>query len=181
LALRYGDRPVAYENRHHFMELQWIPAAVAAGFIRDTTAEYGPVQHYERDVTLGLWRSWGRRRLFALTDEQLPVGRMALNWLPMDVAKAAVDRIRPGSIVMAVRVDRPWVPLWINHLGFTVPAAEPTFRHASRMSHSLRTRDHRLAWYFEHLETAYVNWPTAGVAIFEPIEQGPRVAAVTSP
>lgn len=179
LALRYRGREPRYEHRQHFMELQWLPSAVADGWLRPTTAEYGPVQHYEREVTPGLWRAWGRRSLFSLTDEQLPLGTMALDWLPLDAALAAVDRIRPGSIVLAVRVDRPWVPLWITHLGFTIPAETPTFRHASRMSRSLRTRDHPLAWYLEHLGT-YENWKTAGIAIFEPVEQGPRLAA-TSP
>jgi len=93
--------------------------------------------------------------------------------LSLDTALAVAPNIRPGSIILTVRADRPTVPIWITHLGFTVPRAEPTIRHASRMKSAMDIRDHGLLWYLEHLKT-YVNWPTAGIAILEPIEQGPR-------
>ena len=31
--LRYGDGPVAYENRNHFMVSQWIPNAIEKGYL----------------------------------------------------------------------------------------------------------------------------------------------------
>jgi hypothetical protein len=157
------------------MELQWLPAALGDHWLRETTAEYGAVESYRREVTPALWANWGRRSLFALTDEQLPTGEMRIDYLPLEAALEAVDRIRAGSIVMTVREDRSWVPLWITHLGFTVPAETPTLRHASRMKSALVSRDHSLSWYLEHLGT-YKNWKTAGIAIFEPVEFGPRLS-----
>jgi len=173
LGLRYSGDDHTYANRRHFMELQWLPAALEHRWLRETTAEYGEVASYRREVTPALWANWGRRSLFALTDAQLPTGEMHLDYLPLAAALAAVDRIRPGSIVMTVREDRPWVPLWITHLGFTVPADEPTLRHASHMQSAQITRDHSLRWYLEHLQT-YKNWKAAGIAVFEPVEFGPR-------
>ena len=172
-SLRYGESPPTYANRHHFMELQWIPQNLAARWLRDTTDEYGQTIVYSREVTLAHWRNWGRRTRFAHTDEQLPVGEMTLKVLPLDQAREIADQIRPGSLIFTVREDRPWIPMWITHVGLTIPADEPTIRHASHMKSSLRVRDHSLKWYLDHLAT-YVNWRTAGITIMEPIEPGPR-------
>ncbi len=176
-ALRWDGEP-SYATRRHFMELQWIPDNLAAGWLVDTTDDYGrPVQRFEREVTAGTWRAWGRRSLFAHSDEQLPVGTMALDVLSLEDAMAVVDQLRPGTIVLTVRQDRPWIPIWITHLGFVLANAEqPTVRHATRMS-SRVVRDHPLEWYVEHVGT-YSNWPTAGIALLEPVEQGPRLSAL---
>lgn len=176
LGLRYGGKAPTYANRHHFMELQWIPAAIANGWVVDTTAEYGPTTTLEREVTADTWARWRARARFALTDDQLPTGTMSLTILSLDDALEAVDRIRPGTIVLTVREDRPYKPIWISHVGFVVPADKPTVRHATRMS-SKQVRDHGLAWYLNHLKT-YSRWKAAGVALLEPVEQGPRISAL---
>jgi hypothetical protein len=172
--LRYGDGPIDYAHRHHFMELQWLPANQAAGLIRPTTAEYGEPVHLSKEVTADTWRAWSKRKLFHLADDQLPTGHMELDVLPIAQALQAVDRIRPGSIVLTVRTDRAGVPIWISHVGFTVPADVPTVRHATKVS-GARTRDQTLSWYLQHLES-YKNWPALGISLWEPIEQGPRIA-----
>jgi len=48
-------------------------------------------------------------------------------------------------------------------------------RHATLIGN--QTRDHELAWYIDHLRT-YKNWPVLGIAVIEPIEQGPRLASL---
>lgn len=175
LGLRYDGTP-AYATRHHFMELQWIPAALKNGWLRDTTADYGEVEHWHREVTPGVWRAWNRRGLFHLTDAQLPEGTMRLDILPLDAAMKVAATIRPGSILMAVRDDRSWIPLRITHLGLVVAGNDgPIFRHASHMSSGYETRDNRLSWYLEHMST-YVHWKTAGISLFEPVEFGPRLS-----
>jgi hypothetical protein len=182
LALRYGDGPIEYRTRRHFMELQWIPGNIADGWLADTTATYGPVTHLERAVDADTWHSWRSRARFAMSDEELPVGTMQLDVLSLDDALAAVDDIRPGSILLTVREDRSWNPIWISHVGFVLPteAGQPRqVRHATRMS-SKTVRDHDLAWYLRHLKT-YSKWPAVGVAVLEPIEQGPRLARLSPP
>ena len=182
LGLRYGQQSPPYAHRRHFMELQWIPGNIEDGWLVDTTAEYGPVTHMEREVTLDTWNSWAARKGFAHTDDELPIGTMKLDVLSLDDAIAAADRIRPGTIVLTVRVDRPWKPIWISHVGFVLPnddgdqadGNKPMVRHATRMADK-KVRDHGLAWYFEHLKS-YSKWPAAGIALLEPVEQGPRIS-----
>ena len=174
-SLRYGGRPATYARRRHFMELQWIPGIIAAGWMRDTTAEYGPVKRMEREVTEKTWSTWSARPRFAHRDDELPLGTMRLDVLDLDAAEAAAERIRPGTIVLTVRIDRPWKPIWISHVGFMIPAEEPTVRHATRMAEK-QVRDHGFVWYINKLRT-YTKWPAAGIALLEPIEQGPRRVA----
>lgn len=173
--LRYGvGHPIDYVHRRHFMELQWIPGVVEDGFLRITTSEYGPVQVLHKEVDANTWKWWRSRSKFAHTDEQLPSGTMHLEVLDLDTALAAADRIRPGSVILTVREDRPGVPLWVTHVSLVVPTegGGSTMRHATKIG-SGGTRDHGLAWYIEHLES-YVNWKVAGIAVLEPVELGPR-------
>jgi hypothetical protein len=172
LSLRYGDAPPTYAHRRHFMELQWIPGNIQSGWLRDSTADYGPVRHMERDVDAATWAGWSARKRFALQDEDLPTGTMSLDVLSLDDAIAAADAIRPGSLLLTVRVDRPGVPIWTSHVGFILPGATPRVRHATRMG-TPSVRDHDLRWYLRHLKD-YSRWPAAGVAILEPVESGPR-------
>jgi hypothetical protein len=171
--LRYGDAPIHYANRRHFMELQWIPGAIAAGWLRDVTAEYGEVQRLHREVTSETWANWRGRSSFALRDEELPTGDMTLAYLPLHQVADIVDRIRPGSILLTVRADRPSTPIWISHVGFIFRGPRGAIiRHATRLKPA-GVRDHDLAWYLRHLQS-YNHWPAIGIAVLEPIEQGPR-------
>ncbi|MFT7519380.1 MAG: hypothetical protein ACI9MC_001521 [Kiritimatiellia bacterium] len=173
LALRYRDSNASYQDRRHFMELQWIPDNIAAGWLKDTTQEYGPTTHMVREVDAASWNHWNGRSSFALADEHLPIGTMELHVLSLDDAITAAPTIRPGSIILTVRENRTYKPIWISHVGFMVPNDErPTVRHATRMQ-AKRVIDHGLVWYLKHLKT-YKAWPAEGIAILEPVEQGPR-------
>jgi hypothetical protein len=178
--LRYGDATVAYAHRRHFMELQWLPGNVADGFLVDTTTGYGPTVHLQRDVTAATWAGWRKRKLFAMSDDELPKGRMALDVLPLDAAITAAPKMRPGSLILTVRSDTG--PIWTTHIGFVVPGppdpngvSRPQMRNASKRS-TMDVVDEDLAGYFAHLES-YTNWPVAGIAVFEPVEQAPRRGA----
>lgn len=173
-ALRYHGDP-AYVSRNHFMELQWIPNAVEQGWLRDSTLDYGvPVTHLERVVDDQTWAAWRSRSKFAMADDELPRGPMALDVIGIDDALGMLDRIRPGSVLLTVRQDRSWSPIWISHVGIVMPTNPPTVRHATKMGAG-STRDHDLEWYVEHLRT-YGNPPALGVALLEPMDYGPRLA-----
>lgn len=177
-ALRYGPTRT-YEDRNHFMELQWIPRALADGWLVDSTASYGaPVQRLERQVDDSTWAGWRGREKFVLSDEQLPRGTMALDVLTLDEAVALAPYIRPGTLLLTVREDRVWSPIWVSHVGIVVPGAEPTVRHATKMGVG-STRDHGLVWYLDHLRT-YDNWRAVGVALLEPVEFGPRLSRLAA-
>jgi hypothetical protein len=179
-ALRYGAGPVDYAHRRHFMELQWIPGNVADGWLADTTHDYGAVVTLRKDVQASTWRAWAPRRNFALADDQLPVGEMSLDVLPLAEALRVADQIRPGSLILTVRTDRAGVPLWTTHVSLLVadPSGATVIRHATKIGNG-GTRDHGFRWYLEHLKT--YRWPVLGIAVLEPIEQGPRRSSLPSP
>ncbi|MCB9680283.1 MAG: DUF1460 domain-containing protein [Alphaproteobacteria bacterium] len=172
-ALRYGSGDVAWANRRHFMELQWLPGAVADGWLVDTTASYGPVQTLSRTVTADDWARWPGRGKLPLPDDALPTGPMTLTYLPLATATAALRDVAPGSVLAVVRVDRADTPLWITHVGFAVRKDGRTvLRHASHMTSSRKVTEHDLAWYLGHLAT-FDAWPVAGIAVFAPVDPGP--------
>lgn len=171
--LRYGGHPAEYRYRHHFMELQWLPQAATRGWLTEITRDLGAAVQMRREVHAGTWRGWRRRALFALTDEELPVGEMRLDVLPPEVALAHLAEIPAGALVLTVRSDRPGVPMWTTHLGFTLPKVPPTVRHATKMTPGV-VRDHDLSWYIRHIE-GYPNWPVAGISVWLPREQGPSL------
>ncbi|MCA9489162.1 MAG: DUF1460 domain-containing protein [Myxococcales bacterium] len=176
-AMRYGPGPLDYAHRRHFMELQWIPGNVADGWLRLTTTEYGDTVTLRKTVDDATWRGWSARKDFAMTDEELPVGEMVLDVLPLDEALRVADTIRPGSLILTVRTDRSGVPLWTTHVSLLVPkeGGGTVLRHATKIGNG-GTKDHDFRWYLEHLKT--YRWPVAGIAVMEPVEQGPRMAAM---
>lgn len=181
-AMRYDGEITDYAYRNHFMELQWIPNNVEAGFLEDITGQLGPTRQLSMKVDDTTWRNWGRRSLFELTDEQLPTGTMSLDILPLPQAIEHADQVPPGSVIMTVREPRAGVPLWITHVGIAIRGDDGVMhmRHATKMGSGSVT-DHRLHWYLNHIASAYKRWPAAGIAVFAPREQGPRLSALQQP
>jgi cell wall-associated NlpC family hydrolase len=165
VSLRYGDGPIDYDHRRHFMELQWIPGNLAAGWIRQTTGDYGAVRTLSVSANDQVWATWSGRAKLKLSDEALPRGSATLDVLPLAAAITAAAGIRPGSVVMIAHEERAGVPLLITHLGLVMPGGR--FRHASSTSKVVRDQD--LADYLRRA-AAWKGWPVAGVAIYEPVE-----------
>ena len=182
-SLRYGHgQPQTYEDRQHFMLQQWVPGAIAAGWVRDITAELGETRLLQKSVTLRNWQWWKGRRLFLLPDSLLPVGAFQLPVLPPGAAWDAAPRIPDGAIVLTVRENKDHVPIIVTHLGFKVSSADPDkpfFRHATKMGKRPRVRNDWLRWYVEH-NRWYHWWPVAGFTVLMPQEQGPRRSALTA-
>ena len=178
-AFRYRGPP-SYENRRHFMEASWIPDAIHNGLLEDITPRVGHARVLTKDVTADTWRHWRHRWVFHLPDALLPVGSWSLNYLDLAEAAAAVPLIPPGAIVVTLRQDRSYVPIVVTHIGMVVPPAEGStevrMRHATRMGRRT-VRDDRLSWYVTHLRD-YTRWPSLGVTILMPREQGPRRSAL---
>jgi Protein of unknown function (DUF1460) len=174
-ALRYDDGPRDYFHRRHFMELQWIPGTIRAGLLRDTTREYGRTVAMDKDVGAATWAAWPARKNFAHTDAQLPSGHMHLDVLPLDEAVRVADQLRPGSLMLTVRVDKPEVPIWVTHVSLVVldDTGKKVLRHATLVGDPQETRDHDIVWYLNHIRT-FKSWPVLGVAVLEPVEQQHR-------
>lgn len=178
-ALRYQGAP-AWKNRRHFMEAEWVPDAIRNGLLEDVTATVGVASTLEKVVTPATWRGWGRRtRLFGrLADADLPVGTWSLPYLDLDEAERVVGEIPPGSILLTLRQPREGVPIVVTHISTVVPLPDGgmKMRHATRMG-VRNVRDDDLGWYVHHLRD-YSNWPSLGITILRPIEQGPRRSAL---
>jgi hypothetical protein len=174
--LRFRGGVPSYEARNHFFVMEWIRHNIEAGYLEDITASLGEVAIIDKELNATTYASWRRRDRFPLPDERLPTGAMHLPVLPLEQALAAVDRIPPGAIIVTVRIPLDHIPIVVTHVGFTVPAEQPTMRHATKMGDG-RVRDDSLAWYIEHLES-YTNWPIAGINVLMPLEQGPRLGAL---
>lgn len=175
-AFRYGTHPPSYRNRRHFMELQWLPGAIEAGWLVDSTGRYGETTRLTKNVTAFTWKHWPTRQRFALTDEELPVGPMQLDVLPLPDAQQQAGAFAPGSLLLTVRTDLAGVPIWITHVSLVVQdeSGATVLRHATKIGGKDEVKDHNVAWYLKHLET-YTNWPVAGVAVLEPRKPSPRV------
>ena len=171
MALRYRDADYSYENRRHFMLAEWIPGTIEDGWMRDITASLPGAEARSKTVTLDTWSGWRRRSLFDLSDERLPVGTMDFHVLPLASAHDALEHIPDGSLVFTVRALWDHLPIAISHVGITIPADEPTMRHASAMGKKV-VRDDELAWYVDHV-AEYSNWPTEGLIVLAPVEIGP--------
>lgn len=180
-SLRYQGAPV-YQNRRHFMEAQWVPDAIASGLLTDITPYVGRARTLRKTVDLQMWKNWGKRTLFHLPDERLPVGTWSLNYLSLDEAIASVPRLPAGAILLVLRYARDGVPIVVRHIGMVVPTANGMkFRHATRMG-SQKVRDDRVEWYVGHLSAeTYSKSPILGISVLYPREIGPRLAASHPP
>lgn len=183
-SLRYGEgQAAAYENRHHFMLQQWVPAAIENGWLEDITATLGETRLLTKTVTAQNWRWWRGRKLFLLPDDALPTGDYRIQVLPPGVAWEVAPQIPDGAVVLTVRESKDHVPIVVTHLGFKVSSTDPEapfFRHATKMGKRPRVRNDWLRWYVEH-NRWYHWWPVAGFTVLMPREQGPRKARLTKP
>jgi len=171
-AIRYRGDDMAYDSRRHFIALQWMPDLVANGLFVDTTRRYGETVHTGHRVTEGTWRAWqGRARFGNIPDEQLPVGEIDLNVLPVDTAISAAQSIAPGTIVLTVRTDRPWLPYIVTHVGFVIEGERRTLRHASPTTNQVLDVD--LETWLGGLHR-FENWPALGVVLLEPVDPATR-------
>ena len=164
--LRYGDQPIDFENRHHFMASQWIPSAIEHGFFTDVTAEYGPTQLVIKDYDRVNWSNYQYRRSY-IPLKEYPQGKHYLQILSIEGAIQNIDSVPEGTLIVVVRQNKPEHPVWVSHLGFLIHKEEkPFIRHATKMGDRL-VRDDRLPWYFTHLRW-FDNWPVIGVMLLAP-------------
>ena len=115
--LRYGDGPISYENRNHFMVSQWIPNAIEKGYFKDITHTLGETHVVSKKITRRTWERWRGRHHFFFTPDQFPVGTYRMGVLSLDAAFNAIPNIPEGALVVVVRQNNPYNPVWITHLG----------------------------------------------------------------
>jgi hypothetical protein len=104
--IRYRGDSIAFDQRNHFMESDWIPSNEAKGFVKNVTAQVGgaDVIHDKRTITMEQWKA--RSDATNLPDTRAAVGTFDLVALPLDKVEAHAKQIPNGAIlVVAHRSD----------------------------------------------------------------------------
>ncbi len=168
--IRYAGAP-DFTTRRHYVESQWLPGLVAAGWLRDATADVGgdatveiAVSHLRSD-----WETAARsgRLVPGLDPAALPEGVARLSVVPLARVLAVADRIPDGSVVLVAREPRAGRPWSVVHMGIVVagPGGRRTVRHASADA------GHVVDEPLERFVGRYARqrrWPVAGLAFLEP-------------
>jgi hypothetical protein len=136
--IRYQGGVIAYESRNHFTELDWLPNNMAAGFLRDITAEVAGAKtrsvakvvskrawyaaKTEADLYGFNWESPAARaeraaRLRAL-GASMPDAQAVINYVPLADLPRLLARIPHGTVVSLVRENRADRPTVVSHQFF---------------------------------------------------------------
>jgi hypothetical protein len=175
--LRYSTDEPDWQVRNHVMEAQWIPNAVAKGFLRDVTRQWGGARTRRVSKLLDA-RSWESKngQALALDARARPMGEFSLDIIPAAAALGRLARVPSGTLAVVVRADRASLVTRVSHLGVLVQSKRgPLLRHASRSFG--KVIDERVEAYLGR-NLSYAPWTIEGVALFEPTE--PPVRPVTA-
>ncbi len=151
--IRYRDGGISYQSRNHFTELDWLPDNIAAGFLKDITAEVAGdraraarktiskrewyAKKTEADLEGFDWESPAQRqaraaRLRAL-GAAMPDQEAALAYVPLEALAELLPRIPSGTVVSLVREDLPDKPTLVTHQFFIFDGpGGKTIRHAAQ-------------------------------------------------
>jgi hypothetical protein len=138
--IRYDRGHVSYLTRNHFPSADWIPNNIAAGFLKDITAQIagpklktaskliskrrwyaqktatdldisGKISQKERETLLKSLRSLGKN---------IPDQKVAIAYLPIQYLPEALGRIPSGTIANLVREDQADKSVLISHQVFII-------------------------------------------------------------
>ncbi|MHB0995845.1 MAG: N-acetylmuramoyl-L-alanine amidase-like domain-containing protein [Elusimicrobiales bacterium] len=133
--IRYAGGVVAYGARNHFTETDWLPNNIAAGFLRDITAEVAGAGVKSEGKVISK-RNWYRARTEADLrgfDWESPAARAArlarlralgdnmddqmvyMDYAPLADLPRLLARIPSGTVASVVRADRPDKPTLVTH------------------------------------------------------------------
>jgi hypothetical protein len=144
---RYEGGQIRYDQRRHFMELQWLPGLTNAGLIRDVTREIAgdSARLFERTVEeksyRGAFRRWKKR-----LGDAAPTGNIRLSYVTAKDMVRLASRVPSGSILVLLRRTPEGAPTTVSHVGLVVRSGENlVFRHAI----------HVPGWVIDEKLTAY--------------------------
>ncbi len=175
--LRYA-KEVAFDDRNHLMEAQWLPHNLAKGFLRDVTRQYGgdSTEMVHKTLTRTTWASRSSRAL-RLSPNRQPVGTFDLPIIPIERVRAVAKRIASGTILAVVREDRPYKPTRISHVGFVLQRGQKTYlRHATLRA--AKVVDEEFSSFLLR-NSKYEKWKVVGVSLYETIP--PRSKSASKP
>lgn len=186
--IRYKNGVTTYQDRNHFTEADWLPNNIAAGIIRDITAEVAGSD--TRTITkLISKRAWYAAktvkdlkgpRIAGLSEAEkqalvaewrasgayIPDQTASLAYLPIETLARHAKDIPNGTIVSLVRADKPTIPTVVSHMGLILQKDGHTFlRHAAQGD---RVIDVPVPGYFDKYKTS--KWPLLGLNLAAPTE-----------
>lgn len=167
--LRYFAGHVAFGERKHLMESQWIPDNVAAGWLTEITKKVGgelalPVQ---KTINSKLWAKRKQALDLELPKERVPEGVFAWHAIPLEHVNDVAASIPSGTLLFVVRQDYQSTPYRISHVGIVVQKKGGTFlRHAKDQGVHM-VLDMPLADVVKRHQE-FVKWPVTGVSLYAP-------------
>lgn len=175
--IRYRGDTIAFAQRNHFMESDWIPSNEAKGFVKNITAQVGgaDVIHDKRTVTVEQWKA--RTDATNLPDARAAVGTFDLVALPLDKVEAHARDIPNGAILVVAHKSDEKTTNRYSHLGFVIRDGDRVLvRHASSLKHAVV--DDTLA-DFVAKNRKYVQWPVSGFVFLQPLPVNASAPAAT--
>ena len=148
--IRYKDGQIGYATRNHFIELDWVPNNVRAGYLRDITSDVAGRNALEIHKTISK-RQWYLRKSPASLEggfaedekqrlvpkmqhlgEQFPDERATLIVLPVKALPLALANIPSGTIANLVHVDQRDKETIVSHQVFLIKKSDGWYvRHAA--------------------------------------------------
>lgn len=172
--IRYGaGSPVAYSNRLHLMEAQWIPDMIRKGYLEEATATYGGDAVRWTRLPLDPSRWSARTLLRPLAWNQAWEGEHAVPLLPLEEALRIAATLPEGLVVNVVRQPKEGAITYITHTGLLVIRDGKRFvRHAALRER--RVIDEPLDAFLQR-HRRMRTWPVAGVHLLEVRDNQSRV------
>ncbi|MBZ0210346.1 MAG: DUF1460 domain-containing protein [Hyphomicrobium sp.] len=148
--IRYRDGQIGYATRNHFVELDWVPNNVRAGYLRDITSDVAGRNAVNVHKTISK-RKWylrktlaglqggipevGKRQLlFKLQHlgRSFPAKQATLTVLPLKALPQALARIPSGTIANLVHADQRYRDTIVSHQVFLIRKSDGWYvRHAA--------------------------------------------------
>jgi len=148
--IRYKDGQIGYATRNHFIELDWVPNNVRAGYLRDITSDVAGRNALEIHKTISKRRWYLRKSLDSLEggfteDEKrrlvfklrhlgsrFPDRHATLTVLPLKELPLALANIPSGTIANLVHADRRYNETVVSHQVFLIKKSDGWYvRHAA--------------------------------------------------
>jgi hypothetical protein len=148
--IRYYDGQIGYATRNHFIELDWVPNNVRAGYLRDITSDVAGRNALAIHKTISKRRWYLRKSAASLeggfaeeekqrlvpkmqhSGEQFPDERATLIVLPVKALPLALANIPSGTIANLVHVDQRDKETIVSHQVFLIKKSDGWYvRHAA--------------------------------------------------
>jgi hypothetical protein len=148
--IRYKDGQIGYATRNHFIELDWVPNNVRAGYLHDITSEVAGRNAVKVHKTISKRRWYLRKSRLSLDggfteDEKKPLAlklqhlgsrfpdqRATLTLLPLKALPLALPNIPSGTIANLVHASQRYKETIVSHQVLLIKKSDGWYvRHAA--------------------------------------------------